>query len=62
MKRSERNELNRTTAALAAGVIDRDCAARTVSALIRAASRKARNELIDAGHRLGLHHSTDWIV
>ena len=62
MKKHERTELQRTEAALAAGLIDRDCAARTLSALVRAASWKARHELIDAGHRLGLHRSPDWTV
>lgn len=62
MKKHERTELERTEAALAAGLIDRDCAARAVSALVRAASWTARNQLIDAGIRLGLHHSPDWIV
>jgi len=62
MKKHEQNELKRIEAALAAGLIDRDCAARTISALVRAASWTTGNQLIDAGIRLGLHHSPDWTV
>jgi hypothetical protein len=60
MTKQEREEIKRAIVACNLGMAD--MAARTISALYRAASTKAQPEILAEAHKLNIHLLPDFII